>query len=121
MRKYAFVVIALLVVGVIVGARAVSAQNDFPTGCLDLAYDVNGDGFISLSDGRAWGSLASQCLDQVNVPGFISPEACRALIGDAAFDRVDIDGDGDLDHDDGALIGNRSWECWPARTRAMPR
>ena len=122
MRKYAFIVVALLAVGTFLGARAVGAQgDDFRTACTDPAFDVNQDGIVSNSDGRAWALLAGQCLDRENVPGFISAAACRAIIGDNAFDQADLNGDGELTHDDSIAMGDRTWQCWPSIRGPQPR
>ncbi len=125
MRKFAFLAIALVVVGALVGARIVGAQETgpgriVPAICTDTNFDMDHDGIVSQSDAAAWKALASQCGNRESGQGFISAESCRQILGDPDFDLVDVNGDGVLDLDDHALMGGRLSACSPAFVR-LPR
>jgi len=123
MRKFAFLAIALVVVGALVGSRIVGAQETqpgIPAICTDANYDFNHDGIIARSDTSAWAALASQCLDRVSGDGFVSAEACRQAIGDEAFDLLDVNGDGAVDTADAIAVGQRWGTCFPSFAR-LPR
>lgn len=120
MRKYAFLAIALVVVGALLGAQLVGAQEFQPSLCTDSNFDLNGNGLISQDDGAAWKAIAVQCVDREAGQGFISAEACRLIIGDPDFDLLDVNGDGQVNLDDSEAMGIRMWACFP-RFLALPR
>ena len=121
MRKFAFLAIALVVVGALVGARFVGAQENpgpgLPAICTDSNYDFNHDGLLSQGDAAAWKALAAQCIGE---QGFVSTESCRQILGDAGFDLADVNGDGVVDASDHSAVGERLFACFPRLTR-LPR
>lgn len=126
MKKYAVFAVAVLMIGVAIGAGAVAAQEDpgKPGGsvvdCRASGYDVDGNGFVSDSDIEAWRALAIQCVNREQGGGFVDAETCRSTLGDADFALADIDGDGDVDAADTSLLGIRANACTPRLVR-LPR
>jgi hypothetical protein len=126
MKKIVVFAVALLVVGVVIGAGAVAAQDDpgkpgnTVAQCTAPAFDVDGNGLVSENDIQAWRDLAIQCVNRDAGGGFVPAEACRLILGDENFALADIDGDGDLDAEDTSLLGSRALQCTPKFTR-LPR
>jgi hypothetical protein len=126
MKKYAIFAVAVLIVGVAIGAGAVAAQEGpgNPGGtvvnCQSTEFDVDGNGLVSDADIVAWRALAIQCVNREQGGGFVDAETCRSILGDADFALADVDGDGDVDATDTSLLSIRANSCNPALVR-LPR
>lgn len=126
MKKYAFFAVAVLIVGVAIGAGAVAAQEGpgNPGGtivdCQSVEFDIDGNGLVSDADIQAYKALVIQCINREQGGGFVDAAACRTILGDEDFSLADIDGDGDVDGDDIAELSIRTNACNPSLVR-LPR
>jgi len=113
------VVAIMLALGALVGSHSVGAQepdpiqpgpSDVPTFCSDAKYDLDGDGTLSNEDIYEWLTLVQACFDDNLKP---TTDDCRGLIGDDAFNRADVDGNGRIEIADALEIYNRKEPCLP--------
>lgn len=126
MKKYAIFAVAVLIVGVAIGAGAVAAQEGpgNPGGtivdCQSADFDIDGNGLVSDADIQAYKALVVQCANREQGSGFVDATTCRTILGDENFALADVDGDGDVDADDVLELGVRANACNPSLVR-LPR